>query len=78
MNFGQAMDHLRNGEKVTRDGWNGKGMWIHLQRPDANSKMTQPYIYLRTAQGDFIPWLASQGDLMAWDWAVVVPVSVPA
>jgi hypothetical protein len=30
-----------------------------------------PYLMLRTAQGDFVPWLASQTDLLADDWALV-------
>ena len=30
MNFGQAIEALKAGKKVARDGWNGKGMWIVL------------------------------------------------
>ena len=70
MNFGEALNALEGGSRVTREGWNGKGMWIHLQRPDENSKMTLPYIYMRTAQGDLVPWLASQSDLLARDWSL--------
>jgi hypothetical protein len=43
-------------------------MWIALQKPDANSKMTLPYIFMHTAQGQRVPWLASQTDLLADDW----------
>jgi len=67
-NFGQALDKLDSGYKVQREGWNGKGMWIALQRPDEHSKMTLPYIYMSTAQGDLVPWLASQTDILAEDW----------
>ena len=28
MNFGQAIEKLKEGKKVARKGWNGKGMWI--------------------------------------------------
>ena len=70
MNFGQALEALKSGERVTRLGWNGKDMWLALQRPDENSKMTLPYIYMKTAQGDLVPWLASQTDLLANDWAL--------
>jgi len=55
-------------KQFRRRGWNGKGMWITLQFPDAHSKMTKPYIYMKTAQGDLIPWLASQADMLADDW----------
>ncbi len=30
-----------------------------------------PYILMRTAGGEFVPWLASQTDLLAVDWEVV-------
>jgi hypothetical protein len=68
MDFGMALMTLRAGLRVARSGWNGKGMWLELQVPDANSKMTLPYIYMSTAQGDLVPWLASQTDLLATDW----------
>jgi hypothetical protein len=68
--FGEALDYLRMGAKVARVGWNGKDMWLALQEPDANSKMTLPYIYMRTAQGDLVPWLASQTDVLSRDWRV--------
>lgn len=66
--FGWALGMLRQGRKVARAGWNGKGMWLALQVPDANSKMTLPYVYMSTAQGDLVPWLASQTDVLAEDW----------
>lgn len=68
LNFGQALEHLKAGGKVARAGWNGKGMWLALQRPDEHSKMTLPYIYMSTVTGDLVPWLPSQTDLLAEDW----------
>jgi len=72
MNFSQALDSIKLGLKVARHGWNGKNMWLMLQQPDLYSKMTLPYIYMRTVQGDFIPWLASQTDILAEDWVIVL------
>lgn len=71
MDFGEVLKALRTGRQAAREGWNGKGMWIALQVPDANSKMTLPYIYMRTVQGDLVPWLASQTDILSADWSVV-------
>jgi len=68
--FGKAIEILKSGGKVAREGWNGKGMWLALQRPDANSKMGLPYIYMRTAQGPLVPWLASQTDVLGEDWTL--------
>lgn len=71
MEIGEAVQALRDGHRVARAGWNGKGMWIALQLPDAYSKMTEPYVYMQTAQGGWIPWWCSQADLLADDWEVV-------
>jgi hypothetical protein len=69
--FGWALGQLKDGKRVCREGWNGKGMWLALQRPDEHSKMTLPYIFMKTAQGDLVPWLASQTDLLSEDWQLV-------
>lgn len=71
MCFEFALRELKCGAKVARQGWNGKGMWLDVQVPDANSKMTLPYIYMKTACDNLVPWLASQTDLMADDWVIV-------
>ena len=80
MNFGEAIKALKEGKKVARKGWNGKGIFIELQVPDAHSKMTRPYIYIDTtglqttnpdAPKDRVPWLASQPDMRSEDWTVV-------
>ena len=67
-NIGFVIEQLRAGNRVTRPGWNGKGMYLEGQFPDAHSKMTKPYVYMRTAQGDLIPWNCSQADFFANDW----------
>ena len=77
MDFGEALNELKTGGKVARKGWNGKGIFIELQTPDENSKMTSPYIYIDTtglqtdneaAPKSLVPWLASQTDMLAEDW----------
>lgn len=72
--FSAALSRLKDSsriDKIYRKGWNGKDMWVALQRPDSFSKMTLPYLYMRTAQGDLVPWLASQTDLLAEDWGLL-------
>jgi hypothetical protein len=68
--FGKAVEALKAGKRVHRAGWNGKGMYLELQVPDQHSKMTLPYIYMKTVQGDLVPWLASQTDVLAEDWFI--------
>jgi hypothetical protein len=89
-NFGGALEALRDGRKVSRSGWNGKGMWIVYQKgyPDGiqiNKNTAEatgspvgtvckflPYLMIKTADGSFVPWLASQTDILADDWQVVL------
>jgi hypothetical protein len=77
MDFGDAISGLKKGKRMARKGWNGKGIFIELQIPDAHSKMTHPYIYINTtglqtenpdAPKSLVPWLASQTDMLADDW----------
>jgi hypothetical protein len=71
LNFGQAVEALKEGKKVQRIGWNGKGMWLMLQIPDQHSKMTLPYVYMFTADKNQVPWLASQTDVLSEDWIIL-------
>lgn len=89
MDFGDAVRALKNGKRVSRTGWNGKGMWLAYQAgyPDGipinanTAKATGlpegtvckflPYLVMRTADGSFVPWLASQTDVLADDWSIV-------
>jgi hypothetical protein len=77
MDFGQALKALKKGNRVARKGWNGKDMWLLLQKPDKDSKMTLPYIYIEYPiqskaypLGSRVPWLASQTDVLSEDWFI--------
>lgn len=80
MDFGNTLNALKAGKKCRRAGWNGKGIYIEMQRPDEHSKMTLPYIYIVTTQlitdnpaapKGVVPWLASQTDMLAEDWEII-------
>ena len=73
MDFPDALKALKDGEQITRKGWNGANQYLTLQTPDENSKMTLPYIFITTVQGDLVPWLASQTDLLMEDWEILKP-----
>lgn len=66
--IGRAIDEMREGRRVTREGWNGKNQHLELQKPDQQSKMTLPYVFITTVDGNKVPWLCSQTDLLATDW----------
>lgn len=86
MTFGLAIEALKKGLRVARTGWNGKGMWLSLVAadgyalPNTNYVATPefcgephllPWIGMKTADNGFVPWLASQTDVLAEDWAIV-------
>lgn len=71
MGFDGALQMLKNGEKVSRFGWNGPGQYIEMQVPDTFSKMSLPYLFIKTVSGDLVPWAASQTDVLAEDWYTV-------
>ena len=92
MNFGQAIEALKQGKKVSRAGWNGKGMWLVLVpgTKDVNFTEGSPYMKAGLTSGEILPhidmytvnsegrramlpgWLASQTDMLAEDWCIVV------
>lgn len=76
-NFGEAIKYLKRGLKVCRQGWNGKGMYLahvnsYQYKVDGevhkDSLFLSPWIGMKTADGKFVPWLASQTDMLAEDW----------
>ena len=70
MNFGEALEAIHNGERVQRDGWNGKNMFVYLLV--FPSTEYNPCICLFNAQGKHQPgWVPSQGDMAANDWSIV-------
>lgn len=69
--FAWALRQLKNGKKVTRSGWNRRGMYLAVQFPDAQSANTMPYIFIQVCASDRVPWVASQTDLLGTDWEVV-------
>ena len=86
MDFSQALEAIKDHQKVARKGWNGKGMFLFLV-PGSTFKVNRPpllgiypegtevqyhaHIDMKTAQGYVVPWLASQADLLAEDWEIV-------
>lgn len=101
MNFSQALESLKLGSKIQREGWNGKGMYLilvqgypvngHLHADSVHSKVkgkTQgkagqmlSHIVMKTSgdsqfwgagYSDYVPWLASQTDILAEDWNILL------
>jgi hypothetical protein len=89
LNFGEALERIKEGRKFKRAGWNGKDMFIFLV-PGSTFKVSRPpllgiyeegteinyhaHIDMKTADNKVVPWLASQTDILAEDWTEVVEV----
>ncbi len=86
LNFGEALSLLKQGAKVARAGWNGKGMFVFLVPgsvfnvsrppllgiyPEGTEIRYHAHIDMKTADGMVVPWLASQTDVLAEDWSEV-------
>jgi hypothetical protein len=65
--FSDALEKIKDGMRAQRSGWEGD-KWVALQKPDANSKMTSPYLYLHESDGDQVPWVPTHGDLLSDNW----------
>ena len=87
MDFGAALQALKNGQKVAREGWNGKGMFLFLVPgsvfkvnrapllgiyPEGTEINYRPHIDMKTVDGEIVPWVASQTDVLAEDWRIVI------
>ena len=73
LNFGQALEALKQGEKVSRIGWNGKGMWLCLAYPKHKDGRVNAVVDFNTtfdgveqALDNFIAMKTVQNTLVPW------------
>lgn len=83
MDFGKAIQLLKEGKKLQREGWNGKNQYIELANNisyvNANDEVVNvnheeignKAIAFVGTSGVQLGWLASQADMLAEDWKVV-------
>lgn len=75
--YNEALDRIKSGWKGAREGWHGKGMFVFLAVSgqfiafDKTTGGLEPFLVLRTPTGKYVPWLCSQTDALALDWAVI-------
>ena len=84
MEFEDALRELKTGKKITNHNWNGKDMFLYYVPSNSYPAQTDiakeefgemveygAYIAMKTAQGNVVPWLASQMDLFSDGWEVL-------
>lgn len=81
MNFGEALEKLKQGKQVARKGWNGKNQYVFLIEGALLTKCLGPAIVAvpctdvlaikKSSNVIQIGWLATQSDMLSDDWEVV-------
>ncbi|MFT8630659.1 DUF2829 domain-containing protein [Liquorilactobacillus hordei] len=85
MNFGQALEAVKNGNNIARKGWNGKNQFVYLIEGRefqtglhygfgeyANEPTFVDALAIRTTKNEIqVGWLASQTDMLANDWYIL-------
>ncbi|MEG1298299.1 MAG: DUF2829 domain-containing protein [Anaerovoracaceae bacterium] len=83
MDFGKAIQALKEGKRVSRAGWNGRNQHVELAN-DISYRMpggeimniehcaigNKAIAFVGTS-GVQMGWLASQADMLADDWGIV-------
>ena len=71
MTFGKALDALISDEcKGMRLPQWSPDVVIRVQRPDENSKMTAPYLYVESRFGN-VPWKETMIEMFSEKWTLV-------
>ena len=83
MNFGEALEYLKKGNKISRKGWNGKKQYIELASNISykningevinsnHETMGNKVISFVCTSGIQVRWLASQADMLSEDWEII-------
>lgn len=85
MNFGQAVELLKAGKRVSRAGWNGRGMFVYHVPAASYPAQTgvakeffgedamvpyAAYLAIKNVNGTVSTWVPSVNDVLAEDWEV--------
>lgn len=75
LTFGDALDAAKQGKKVARTGWNGKGMFVYYVPANSYPAQTDvaynPYLAIKNVNGSVSTWVPSINDCLAEDWETV-------
>jgi len=71
--FSWALQMLKRGKRISRAGWNGKGLWVEMAEiymPVIGLDL-EPFFVIKNVSGTLNTWVPSVSDLLAEDWEVV-------
>ena len=84
MNFGEALEVVKEGKRISRQGWNGKGMYVYYVPANSYKACTEtakkefgdmvpynPYFAIKNVNNIVSTWVPSVNDCLAEDWFIV-------
>ncbi len=72
MDFSEALAYLKEGRKISRAGWNGKGMYAQMDNGgDYEFSEIYPFFVIKGVLNSFNTWVPSISDILAEDWGIV-------
>lgn len=84
MNFGEALESVKEGKRIARKGWNGKGMYVYYIPANSYKAITEvareefgdmvpynPYFAIKNVNNTVSTWVPSVNDCLAEDWYIV-------
>lgn len=76
LTFSEALEALKLGQRLTRLGWNGAGMWVEYLPARgvdlAHLRLSYPVNSRAYPDGARVSWVPSQTDMLAEDWTLRV------
>jgi hypothetical protein len=85
VDFGEAIKEAKNGKKILRVGWNGKGMFVYYVPSSNFEALTDigkelagedglvqynAYLAIKNVNGTVSTWVPSINDVLSEDWIV--------
>ncbi len=84
MNFGKALEAVKEGKRIARKGWNGKGMYVYYIPANSYKACTEvarkefgdmvpynPYFAIKNVNNTVSTWVPSVNDCLSEDWYIV-------
>ncbi len=73
MNFGEALQVVKEGKCIQREGWNGKNMHVMMTKlyTPENIQINNDCLVLYNVDGKYNTWVPSITDILAEDWSIV-------
>ena len=80
LSFEEILPYIKSGKWAARADWNRKNQYVcMLEGGQELNTLTfrKPFLVLFNAQGEYVPWVPSMGDLFSKKWKLVDESTIP-